>query len=123
MPITFRDLEGDDDVIVTPINRLPVAAQEGALLSKGYFQGTSISTAKTLAVIIGVPLPAGSTSVWIQAEAQGFRWRDDGTAPTSSTGMVLSTGDSIIYNGPLSALRFIETTSGAKLNLTFYGAA
>lgn len=80
----------------------------------GYQQITSLSSAA------GLTLPSGKPSVAvIQAETQAVRWRDDGTNPTSSVGMVLSAGDTLIYDGDLNAIKFIETAASAKLNVTY----
>jgi hypothetical protein len=85
------------------------------LTAKGYQQITSLSAAATLTV------PSGSTCAIIQAETQDVRWRDDGTNPTSSVGMVLATGAEIFYTGALAAFAAIETAASAKLNISYYG--
>jgi hypothetical protein len=56
----------------------------------------------------------------IVAETQAVRWRDDGTAPTASVGMPLAVGTSLSYDGDLKAVRFIEQTASAKLNVSYY---
>ena len=83
---------------------------------KGYEQVTSLAAAAALTV------PADSRVAWIQAEAQTVRWRDDGTNPSTGVGMVLVAGDSMWYTGDLTALRFIETSASAKLNVSYYGS-
>lgn len=87
-----------------------------ALRRLGYQQVTGISAATALTV------PVGATMAVIQTEAQNVRWRDDGTSPTATVGMVLTTSDELIYdaNG-LAALKFIEVAVGAKLNVSYYG--
>lgn len=81
----------------------------------GYQQITSLSAAAALTV------PAGATTAVIRAEAQAVRWRDDGTDPTATVGMPVATTDTpLVYTGPLSKIRFIEQTSGAKLNVSYY---
>ena len=80
----------------------------------GYQQITSLSAAATLTV------PAGATMALIVAETQAVRWRDDGTAPTSSVGMPLATGVSLSYDGDLKAIRFIQQTASATLNVSYY---
>jgi hypothetical protein len=80
----------------------------------GYQQITSLSAAQALTV------PAGATSAVITAEAQAVRYRDDGTAPTATVGLPLAAGTMLQYTGALSAIKFIEQTSGAKLNVLFY---
>lgn len=81
----------------------------------GYQQiASGLNTATALTV------PTDARIAIIQAETQAVRWRDDGTSPTSTVGMYLSPLDSIIYNGKLSAIKFIETTTSAKLNITYF---
>lgn len=80
----------------------------------GYQQITSLSASTALTV------PTGATMALIVAETQAVRWRDDGTAPTASVGMPLATGVSLSYDGDLKAIRFIEQTASAKLNVAYY---
>ena len=56
----------------------------------------------------------------IQCTGQNVRWRDDGTAPTASVGMTLVVGDTLYYDGDLNAIRFIEVTTTAVLNVSYY---
>ena len=56
----------------------------------------------------------------LQAEAQNIRWRDDGTDPTTSVGMLLNAGQIILYDGDLAKIRFIAATSGGILNVSYY---
>ena len=80
----------------------------------GYQQITSLSASTALTV------PTGTTMALIVAETQAVRWRDDGTAPTASVGMPLAVGTSLSYDGDLKAVRFIEQTASAKLNVSYY---
>lgn len=80
----------------------------------GYQQITSLSASTALTV------PTGTTMALIVAETQAVRWRDDGTAPTTSVGMPLAVGTSLSYDGDLKAVRFIEQTASAKLNVSYY---
>ena len=88
---------------------------DGLLTPKGYEQVTGLSTAQSLSV------PANSRVALLQAQDQDIRWRDDGTAPTSTVGMVLAAGDSLWYTSDLSALQFIQVTPTATLNVSYYG--
>jgi len=81
----------------------------------GYQQVTSLSSAATLTV------PQGTSMCLIQPETQSVRWRDDGTAPTASVGMLIAAGDVLEYTGRPKALKIIEVTTSAKLNVTYYG--
>jgi hypothetical protein len=82
---------------------------------RGYVQVTNVSAA----VGIGA-LPDGATRASIQAESQDVRWRDDGTNPTTSVGMVLKANATLDYAGDMAAIKFIETSASAKLNVAFY---
>ena len=95
---------------------VPVALAQSALqfVPLGYQQITSLSAST------GLTVPAGATSAVIIAEAQAVRWRDDGVAPTSSVGMPMAVNVPLSYSGTLTQLHFIEQTSGAKLNITYY---
>lgn len=65
--------------------------------------------------------PAGANVACLGAEAQALRWRDDGTAPTASTGFLMAVGASFCYKSlNLAALRFIATVSGGVLDVAYY---
>lgn len=80
----------------------------------GFQQLTSLATAATLTV------PGGAKLALLQAEGADVRWRDDGTEPTATVGMVLAVGTVLLYTGDLAALRAIEAAAGAKLNVSYY---
>lgn len=85
----------------------------------GYQQVTGMSAATALTAI-----PPGIVVCTLQAEAQNIRYRDDGVAPTGSVGNLLFAGlDPVLYTGTVSALQFIQTSSGAILNVAFYRLA
>lgn len=93
----------------------PMAIEPGNLTPKGYQQITSLSAAASLTV------PTGATIALIQAQDRDVRWRDDGTDPTASVGMVIAAGDALPYTGSLAAIKLIETTASAKVNVSYYG--
>jgi hypothetical protein len=62
----------------------------------------------------------GAQFALIQAQDKDVRWRDDGTNPTTTVGIVLAANDSIWYTGDLKKFRVIETAASAKLNITYY---
>jgi hypothetical protein len=84
------------------------------LVPAGYQQITDVSAS------VGLTVPTGSVLALVQAQDQAVRWRDDGTDPTGTVGMVLSAGETLVYNGDLSAIEFIETAASAKLNVSYY---
>lgn len=87
---------------------------DAVLTPNGYQQITDLSAAT------GLTVPDGTVLAIIQSEAQSVRWRDDGTNPTASVGMLLETGNSIVYNGGFAALKLIQTAASAKLNVSYY---
>ena len=80
----------------------------------GYQQITSLTTST------GLSPPDNASIAEIIVEAQGIRYRDDGVAPTASVGMPVAAGNAFQYSGDLSAIRFIQQTSGAILNVSYY---
>lgn len=85
--------------------------------SLGYQQVTSLSSAA------GLTIPAGAGLALLQVTGQNVRWRDDGTDPTTTVGMVLTSGgDPFPYSGDLSKIKFIEVTASAVLNVTYFAA-
>ena len=94
---------------------LPVVAR-GGLTAMGFEQITSLSSSAALTV------PGGATIAVVQADVADVRWRPDGatTAPTASVGMLLPAGAERVFDGGLSAVRFIQTASGAVVNVSYY---
>ena len=89
----------------------------------GYQQLDSVSSATGLTVPALDPLTGmdmKANFALIVAEAQDVRWRDDGTAPTSTVGMLLKTGVIFQYDGDLKKIKFIETAGSAKVNISYY---
>lgn len=94
--------------------RTGVRVVDGQRECVGYQQLTSLSASSTLTV------PSGATMALIQAETQNVRWRDDGTAPTGSVGMLITAGSILEYTGQIELLKLIEATASAKLNVSYY---
>lgn len=85
---------------------------------KGYQQ---LTTALSASAVLTVP--AGTTMALIQATGAPVRWRADGTDPTATVGMLIDAGGEVMYSAStdaLAALKFIRTTAGAELNVTYY---
>lgn len=81
----------------------------------GYAQVTDLSSAVPLPSI-----PAAAKLALIQAEAQTIRWRDDGTSPTGTVGMMITATSMLLYTGHLSTFQMIEATAGAIANISYY---
>jgi hypothetical protein len=93
-----------------------------ALDSLGYGQIANIDAAVAVSTALAGGIPKGTESIWIQAETQNARYRDDGTAPTAAVGMRLLTGS--IYQisvAQAASMQVIGEVAGGKLNVTFYG--
>lgn len=93
---------------------------EKNLRARGYQQLNTVSSA------IGLTVPADDANgavdrALIQVADQDVRWRDDGTDPTATVGVPLAAGEDFWYIGKdLTALKFIESTAGAELNISYY---
>ena len=75
--------------------------------------GAAASTALTV--------PAGTSLAVVQCTSVAVRYRDDGTAPTSTIGMLLTINQYYTFESSLSMLRFIETSASTVLNVSYYG--
>lgn len=112
-------------VLVDPTTGLPYKASPGgAGTASSPYQGTPLGYQQigsaTLAAATLLTVPAGATYAVIQAETEGSRWRDDGSAPTATVGMTLAAGEELAYSGSLAALQFIRQAAGAILNINYY---
>ena len=92
-----------------------VQTRSGYMEPAGYVQLTSLASAVGLGTI-----PDGVTLAVIQSETQNVRYRDDGTNPSASVGMILVAGDILYYTGVMSSIKFIQVAASAKLNITYY---
>ena len=72
---------------------------------------------------VGLTVPLKANSAIIQIDNAHIRWRDDGTDPTTSTGMLVYQSNYITIESKarLTAIKFIRTAStDAKLNISYY---
>jgi hypothetical protein len=90
------------------------AVIDGRRIPVGFQQITNLTAA------VGLTVPEGALIALIQAETQSVRWRDDGTDPTAGVGNVITADSILLYTGKLSAIKFIQATATAKLNVSFY---
>lgn len=82
----------------------------------GYEKITGLSAAK------GLTEPAYARYAIIQAQTQDVRWRDDGTDPTATDGMLLATSNAgFVYTGDIAKIKFIEVSASAVLHVSYYG--
>jgi hypothetical protein len=90
--------------------------QTGVAPPLGYQQITALTASQALPTI-----PSGAVTAIVTPRAP-VRWRDDGTAPTASTGMYLAADQPLTYQGNLGALRLIAVTGSVEVNIAYYGA-
>lgn len=82
--------------VPTPVKPVPYAA----------LIGTQVITVSGSAQ--GLTVPAGASVASLSVTVGNVNYRDDGTAPTASVGLLLvSGGGPYTYSGPLSAIQFI----------------
>jgi len=81
----------------------------------GYGQDASFASASALPAI-----PPKARIALIQAEGDSLRWRDDGTNPTTSVGMILATGETFLYIGDLSRIKIVESSTNSTVNVSYY---
>lgn len=88
----------------------------------GYQQivGAAASTALTVPTRDQNGMNVEPTFALIVVEGQSVRWRDDGTDPTASVGMPILANNSLLYDGNLLNIRFIQTAATATINITYY---
>lgn len=85
---------------------------------------TALSSATPLSSCSG-GIPTGATMVLVTVETQNVRWRDDGTAPTTTSGMVIVHDSALLpwlYNGDLTKIQFIAVTGSPVMDISFYKA-
>lgn len=90
-----------------------IKTKSEALHPLGYQQIADLTSAAALTV------PANA-NVAICIPTGDVIWRDDGTAPTSTVGMPLQTMQTILYDGNLHTVRFIQSSGSAALNVSYY---
>jgi len=86
--------------------------------------GTYNSYVKVTALSTAVNLPSIPVNVQyalIQCENGDVRWRADGTAPTTTDGMLMPAGTERTFDsGSISRLQFIQTSAAATLHVSYY---
>lgn len=88
---------------------------------QGFEQVADLTAAVGLADIPAAAAGPAGFAVLL-AETKNVRWRDDGNDPTASVGMLLIAGEPFVYQGDLSAIKFIEVEPTAALNVSYYSA-
>ena len=97
----------------------PVKVENPILVTLGFQQITSLSSATELKV------PFGSRRAVIQVLTQGVYFTEDASTPSSTNGFEAENGDMINYLDAdysyiLPRLRFLQKVASAKLNILYY---
>ena len=82
-----------------------------------------LSVTSGAAVSLTPPAGGKATIAQICVETATVRYRDDGVAPTSSTGMPVAGGTTpscFQYAGPLSQIQFIAVSATATIDVLYY---
>lgn len=78
---------------------------------------------KSVAAVAALSVPdTACLEVLVQAEGGDIRWRADGTAPTTSIGMLLRDGETMIVSGfkAIAALKFITVGAAGAVNVSYW---
>lgn len=101
----------------------PVISKSGPYIPLGYCQITSLGSAANLvtASCSTGSVPFGSIIAEICVSTASVRYRDDGTAPTTTLGMPVAAGTCYAYAiSPLSKASFIAVSGSPVLDILFY---
>lgn len=95
-----------------------VGTYPAGIKPKGFQQLTVSTTA------VGLTVPAGATRAVCHVQSQPLRWRDDGTNPTSSVGVLTAAAVIFELHGTYSMNAFKAIRSGSTdsvLEISYYG--
>ena len=101
-----------------PAARADEVTRDANFSPMGYCQ-LAVTTAVLISTCSG-GIPAGATRAWLVPETAAIRWRDDGTAPTTTVGMPLAVGQQLIYQGLLTTLQVIAQAGTSSVSIAFY---
>jgi hypothetical protein len=98
----------------------PLSVADGSRIALGTYP-ISVTTAVSLATAIGTAMPTGATRADIQPQTGNLMMREDGTAPTTSVGILISSTVSWPTTASLSQIQ-IASQSGAAVTgvVSFY---
>lgn len=102
----------------------PKQSGTSIIISAGEPVGHVQQTVSTAAVALST-IPLKANKVLIITETDTLRWRDDGTDPTSTVGMILYPGNALVLDSRASinnfkAIRDTSSSSDITLNAAYY---
>jgi hypothetical protein len=103
----------------------PLALAGNVTITGGYISaGAGQYAVSITGTASSLTVPAGSEIAEICVETAGVRYRDDGTAPTSSNGIPVvptSTAPACFqYGGPLNKIQFIAISGSPTIDVSYY---
>jgi hypothetical protein len=114
--VTLPEFASPPTVNIGAAPILAVNSKPGQFVSAGPGQyGLALSTTSTTRLTV----PTGATIAEICVEGQAARYKDDGTAPTTSSGIPAAVG-CFQYAAALSEIEFIGQVSGSTLDVSYY---
>lgn len=101
----------------------PLNIRPGPINPAGYCQLAVTTVVQTSTCSGGIP--AGANYAVVCNEGTAARWRDDGTAPTTTVGNILGTGTATApicaaFSTTFSTLQWVAESGTATLDITFY---
>jgi hypothetical protein len=117
----FWDLPITANEAVVTGHRTPLGYQQILDAALGSAVGLTMPTQSATNVPGGwaAQIPVGYAIIQNSGTA-AVRWRDDGTAPTATIGMLLAAGAELDYVGDISKIQFIHVAAGAQLEVSLY---
>lgn len=81
---------------------------------------TPVGYAQIVGIATAISPPVAGRILMLNPETQAIRIRDDGTAPTTSVGLLIPAGTIYEYKGDTSKLKIIEDAASSTLNVLGY---
>jgi hypothetical protein len=111
-----------------PYQFQPLGCAQLAITTTAQNLGQLLTTAAAASPVTAkfTSVPTGAKVMAIVVETASVRWTDDGTAPTSSYGMLMTTtlmpmtGGASIYSGDLATIQFIAVSGSPVIDVAFY---
>jgi hypothetical protein len=92
----------------------------GPMVPVGYCQLTATGSAALVSTCSG-GIPVGTSVAYITVETANIRWRDDGTAPTTSAGMlIVAAAPVLLYQGDVTKMQIIAVSGSPVVDISFY---
>lgn len=74
----------------------------------------------TVSALSTLTIPTGAIFAYLTVETSPIRYRDDGTAPTSTVGYPVAVGTQLYYAGTLSAVQLIAQSGTPVVDVLYY---